>query len=581
MPRVDIVILVAGLLLLLGIASSKVSARLGLPVLVLFLVLGMLAGDEGIGGIAFENYHLAYGIGTLALVIILFDGGLSTSLSAFRAVWRPSLLLATLGVLITALVTGMAAVWILNLPLLVGLLLGSIVGSTDAAAVFSILRHGGTTLPQRLSSTLEVESASNDPMAIFLTIGCIELLTGRVAGVQDLLGLFLAQMVVGTLGGLAIGFLAVWIINHINLRASGLYPVLVSTFGLLAFGLTNWLGGSGFLAVYLAGLVIGNNRIAFQRGIRHVHDAAAWLAQILMFIMLGLLSFPSRMIAVSGQGLLIGVVLILVARPIAVGVIAPLFRFNRREMVFLSWVGLKGAVPITLATFPLLAGIPQASLIFDVVFFVVVLSAVVQGWTMPYLARRLGLEMPSEPSAPVTLEIMALRDVDGEVVDYAVGNDSRAAGRQVKELALPAGVVIALIVRQNQIIPPHGNSRIETGDHVILVLRPDTMPLVTKIFASGDRADDVLPPLVEFPLRPNAKVSELEEAYGIRMEAPADWTLAEAISNRLGKHQLRADAMVRFGPIALHVRGLSPHGTIEQIGMVILVDEEEQTVQTS
>jgi NhaP-type Na+/H+ and K+/H+ antiporter len=308
----------------LGIASSKVSARLGLPVLVLFLVLGMLAGDEGIGGIAFENYHLAYGIGTLALVIILFDGGLSTSLSAFRAVWRPSLLLATLGVLITALVTGMAAVWILNLPLLVGLLLGSIVGSTDAAAVFSILRHGGTTLPQRLSSTLEVESASNDPMAIFLTIGCIELLTGRVAGVQDLLGLFLAQMVVGTLGGLAIGFLAVWIINHINLRASGLYPVLVSTFGLLAFGLTNWLGGSGFLAVYLAGLVIGNNRIAFQRGIRHVHDAAAWLAQILMFIMLGLLSFPSRMIAVSGQGLLIGVVLILVARPIAVGVIAPL-----------------------------------------------------------------------------------------------------------------------------------------------------------------------------------------------------------------------------------------------------------------
>jgi potassium/hydrogen antiporter len=574
MPRVDIIILIAGVLVLLGIVSSKLSARLGLPVLVLFLLLGMLAGEEGIGGIVFEHYQLAYAIGTLALVFILFDGGLSTSVSDFRSVWRPSLLLATLGVLITAMVTGLAAAWILNFSLLEGLLLGSIVGSTDAAAVFSVLRHGGITLPKRLSSTLEIESASNDPMAIFLTIGCIEILAGGVAGVQDLIGLFFLQMTVGAVGGLAVGFLAVWVINRIQLDAFGLYPVLVNAFGLLAYGLASWLGGSGFLAVYLAGVVIGNNRIVFQRGIRLFHDATAWLAQIVMFVVLGLLCFPSRMMAVGAEGLLIGVVLILVARPIAVGVIAPFFRFQRHEMLFLSWVGLKGAVPITLATFPLLAGIPQALLIFDVVFFVVVLSAVVQGWTMPYVARYLKLELPAEPTPPLTLEIMSLRDVDGQVADYAIGSDSRAAGRRVKELALPAGAVIALIVRQNQLIPPHGNSRIEAGDHVILVLRSDTIPLVTKVFAGAHQAEELLPTLVEFPLRPNVKVGELEDAYGIQMDAPADWTLAEAIRNRLGDDQLHADSIVRFGPIALHVRGLSPRGTIEHIGMVILLDDE-------
>ena len=574
MPQIDIVILVGGLLILLGIASSKLSARLGLPVLVLFLLLGMLAGEEGIGRISFDNYRLAYGIGTLALVVILFDGGLGTSVTAFRAVWPPALLLATVGVLVTAVVTGAAAAWILNLSFLEGLLLGSIVGSTDAAAVFSILRHGGISLPKRLAATLEVESASNDPMAIFLTIGCIEVLAGRMTAGWELAGMFVAQMGVGAAAGVGMGHLAVRVINRIHLDAAGLYPVLVTSFGLLSFGLANWLGGSGFLAVYLAGIVIGNNRIAFRRGVRLFHDAAAWLAQILMFVVLGLLSLPSRMMAVGLWGLLIGVVLILVARPVAVSLIAPLFRFNRRELLFLSWVGLKGAVPITLATFPLLAGIPQASLLFDIVFFVVVLSAVVQGWTMPYLARQLGLELPVGPTPPVTLEIMSLRDTDGEVVEYTVQADSRAAARRVKDLALPAGAVIALIVRQNVIIPPHGNTRIEVGDHVILVLRSETVPLVTKVFAPVDRALEELPRLIEFPLRPNATVRELEEAYGIRMDAPSAWTLDQAIRDRLDEDQLCADVVVRFGPIALHVRGVSPRGTIEQIGMVILLDEK-------
>ncbi|MDY0166825.1 MAG: potassium/proton antiporter [Thermoguttaceae bacterium] len=574
MTLIDTLILLTGLLLLLGIASSKLSARLGLPVLVLFLVLGMLAGEEGIGGIAFENYELAYGVGTLALAIILFDGGLGTPVTAIRAVWRPSLLLATIGVLGTALLTGFAAAWILRLSLLEGLLLGSIVGSTDAAAVFSILRHGGITLPKRLAATLEVESASNDPMAIFLTIGCIELLTGRMVFGPGLLGLFVSQMLLGALVGVALGYLAVRAVNRINLDAAGLYPVLVTAFGLLAFGLASWIGGSGFLAVYLAGIVIGNSRLVLQRGIRLFHDASAWLAQIVMFVVLGLLSFPSRLVAVSLQGLLIGLVLILIARPVSVALTLPWFRFNRRELLFLSWVGLKGAVPITLATFPLLAGIPQAQLLFDVVFFVVVLSALVQGWTLPVLARWLGLERPAEPASPVRLEIMSLRDVEGEVVDYAVGANSRAAGRLVRELALPEGAVIALIVRQHQVIPPHGKTRIEAGDHAILVLRREILPLVTQVFSETEGDRDAIPRLTEFPLRPNVRVGELEEAYDIEMKVRPEWTLAEALRSRLEPQQVQPGSMVQFGPIALHVRSVSAGGEIEQVGMVILPTED-------
>ncbi len=574
MTLVDTLILLTGLLVLLGIASSKLSARLGLPVLVLFLVLGMLAGEEGIGGIAFENYPLAHGIGTLALAVILFDGGLGTPLAAVRAVWRPALLLATVGVLGTALVTGFAAAWILQLSLLEGLLLGSIVGSTDAAAVFSALRHGGVTLPKRLAATLEVESASNDPMAIFLTVGCIELLAGRMVLGSGLLGLFLSQMVLGALVGVGLGYVAVWVVNRINLDAAGLYPVLVTAFGLLTFGLASWMGGSGFLAVYLAGIVLGNSRLVLQRGIRLFHDASAWLAQIVMFVVLGLLTFPSRLAAVSVQGLLIGLVLILAARPIAVALTLPWFRFNRRELLFLSWVGLKGAVPITLATFPLLAGIPQAPLLFDVVFFVVVLSALVQGWTLPVLARWLGLERPAEPASPVRLEIMSLRDVEGEVVDYAVGATSRAAGRLVRELALPEGAVIALIVRQHQVIPPHGKTRIKAGDHAILVLRREILPLVTQVFSDTEGDRDALPRLTEFPLRPNVRVRELEDAYGIEMKTRPQWTLAEALRSRLQPQQVQPGSMVQFGPIALHVRRVSTTGEIEQIGMVILPTED-------
>jgi cell volume regulation protein A len=572
---IDSLILGAGILLLLGIASSKLSSRLGVPVLVLFLVLGMLAGSEGIGGIEFENYQIAHAIGSLALAIILFDGGLSTPISSVRSVWKPATLLATLGVLITSVVTGLAASWILGIPLLEGMLLGSIVGSTDAAAVFAVLRSGGVSLRERLKSTLEVESGANDPMAIFLTVGCIEILMGRLSIGPDLLSLFVKQMAVGALVGVVVAHAAIRIINVINLNAAGLYPVLVTAFGLLAFGLAVLFGGSGFLAIYLAGIVIGNGRLVFQRGILLFHDAAAWLSQIVMFVVLGLLSFPSRLLDVAWHGLAIGAVLMLVARPLAVMPFLFPFGYNWRESIFVAWVGLKGAVPITLATFPLMFGTPHATLMFDVVFFVVVLSTLVQGWSLIFVARRLELEVPAEIS-PITLEISSLRHVEGDIVDYMVGKDSRAAGRQVKDLALPDGVVIALVARKDQIIPPQGKTQIEAGDHVIVVLRPATRQLVDQAF--GNHADTSVEQLagLEFPLRGTTTVAELEDMYGIVMNASRDLTLGKAIHQRLGVSPA-VGRVARFGPINLRVRRVAADKSIEQVGMTILPEPEHTT----
>ena len=393
---------------------------MGVPVLFLFLVIGMLAGSEGIGGIEFEDYSLAYAIGTIALCVILFDGGLRTPYHSIRTAWKPAAVLATLGVTVTAVITGLAASWILGITILEGLLLGSIVGLTDASAVFSVLRSGGVYIRRRLADTLEVESGSNDPMAIFLTVGLIQALTNAVPLGPGLLMLFLTQLVLGAAAGLCVGFGGVWVLKKIQLDAAGLYPVLATAIGLFAFGLAAVFGGSGFLAVYLTGIVIGNRRPVFHRGILLFHDAAAWICQMLMFMALGLLSFPSRLLDAAGPALLIAAVLILVARPVAVVLSASNFRFSLRELLFLSWVGLKGAVPITLATFPMVAGVPGASLMFNTVFFVVLVSAVIQGWTLPAAARSLGLDEIAKQSSPVTLEISSLRNVDGDIVDYFV-----------------------------------------------------------------------------------------------------------------------------------------------------------------
>ena len=479
---VDQLILLGGIFLLIGIVSSKFSARLGLPVLVLFLAVGMAAGEDGIGGIQFDNFRLAHAIGTLALGIILFDGGLQTRRSSLRAAWKPAALLATAGVLVTAAITGIAASLLAGIPILTGLLMGSIVASTDAAAVFAVLRSQGVRLRERLSATLEIESGSNDPMAIFLTVGLLEVLTGGAELGPGLVGLFAQQMGLGALAGLAGGWLTVQLVNRINLAAPGLYPVLAGSCGLLVYGLAAVMGGSGFLAIYLAGIVLGNSRLVFQRGTFLFMDGLAWVGQITMFVALGLLSTPSELLGVAPQGLLLSAALILVARPLAVVPLLAPFGYSVREHVLIAWVGLKGAVPIVLATFPLMYGLPEAPLLFNLIFFVVLVSATLQGWTLPILATRLGLQEPEVPRSPVSLELTALRDVNAEVVDYTVTEGAPIAGRSLSELQLPEGAVVAMISRGSSLVPARGSTVLKPGDHVFVLLRQDSRDQVDRVF---------------------------------------------------------------------------------------------------
>ncbi|MCA9160105.1 MAG: potassium/proton antiporter, partial [Planctomycetales bacterium] len=443
-------------------------------------------------------------------------------------------------------------------------------GSTDASVVFSVLRGGGVNVRPKLANTLEVESGSNDPMAIFLTIGLIQVLSGAVPLGVGLLALFLNQIVLGSVVGLLVGWVGSWMLRHIRLEAAGLYPVMATAFGLTSFGLAAAIGGSGFLSVYLTGIVIGNRRPVFHRGILLFHDAMAWICQILMFTALGILSFPSRLMDVAMPALAIAAVLIFVARPIAVFLCAAPFKFARSELCFLSWVGLKGAVPITLATFPMLANLQGATVMFNVVFFVVLVSALVQGWTLPAVARYLKLEVPMRRQPPVTLEISSLRNVDGDIVDYFVDEGCRAAGTMIKNLALPEGVVIALIVRDEQTILPQGRSTLEIGDHVIVVLRPMVRALVDCVFAQPVQQSGDLPPELEFPLRGAVRVSELEQFYQIKLDENGDSTLDELIRGRLTKEKLANGSTVPFESIVLRVREISERGTVEHVGMTIL-----------
>lgn len=530
MFTIDRIILLAAVLILLGIASSKASARLGLPVLVLFLLVGMLAGEDGIGRIGFDNPVAAHALGTLALAMILFDGGLRTPLASIKTVWKPSALLATVGVMLTAGVTGLTAAWILKLPVLEGLLLGAIVGSTDAAAVFSLLRNAGVNIQSRLKSMLEIESASNDPMAIFLTVGLLEVLINGAPLGAGLLHLFVLQMGIGALVGLAVGWSALRMINGIRLDASGLYPVLVAACGLFSFGLAANLGGSGFLAIFLSGVVIGNSRFVFQRGTFLFHDGLAWLSQIVMFVMLGLLVNPSALVEVWLEGLMIALVLILLARPLAVFLLLTPLGYRAGEMALVSWVGLRGSVPIILAIFPLIFGLPGAPLIFNVVFFVVLLSATIQGSLMPLIARRLKLAEPAQPVPAATLEITALNEVDADIVEYTLGRDSRAAGRRLSEIALPDSVVVAMITRKSDIIPPRGSTLLQAGDHLFVVLRPDTRIFVDCVLSDvAEVGHDALPPGALLRLKGMTTLDALQRSYGVKLSGEPGLSLDQLL----------------------------------------------------
>src|SRR5690554_4639240 len=532
---IDQLILLTAILILFGILSSKLSARLGLPVLVLFLLTGMLAGESGIGGISFDNPVAAHALGTLALVMILFDGGLQTPMASIKLVWKPASVLATLGVLVTAAITGLAAAYILDLPLLQGLLLGAIVGSTDAAAVFSLLRNAGIHINRRLKSTLEIESASNDPMAIFLTVGLLEILVNDMEFGVDLLQLFVMQMGIGAVIGLAVGWISVQVINRIHLVAAGLYPVMVAACGLLAFGVAANLGGSGFLSIFIAGVIVGNSQFVFKRSTFLFHDGMAWLSQITMFVMLGLLVDPLSLFEVWQEGLLIALVLVFLARPAVVVPVLKLFGFGSREITLVSWVGLRGSVPIILAIFPLIFGLEQAPIIFNVVFFVVLISATVQGSTLPWVARKLGLTEEPEAQPAATLEITAISEVDAEIVEYTLGDNPRADSRLLSRMALPDGTVVAMITRGNEVIAPRGSTRLYSGDHLFVVLKPAVRGFVDCVFSAALQAfDDDEPTKDRLWLKGNTRVDDVMSSYGIYLGEEGELTLDQLVKQKLG-----------------------------------------------
>ena len=435
--------------------------------MLLFLLIGMLAGSEGIGGVYFDDPWLTQLVGVAALVFILFDGGLATRWEYVRPVVWEGLALSTLGVLITAVLVGAFAVNVLGFSPLIGMLLGAIVSSTDAAAVFSVLRYRSVRLKGQLEPLLELESGSNDPMAVFLTAGLTQLIANPQRSLVELVPMFLQQMLLGALLGFVFGRGMVFIVNRFQLGYEGLYPVLTLSMALLTYGVTASLGGNGFLAVYLAGLVIGNRDFIHHRSLSSFHDGLAWLMQITMFLTLGLLVFPSRLVPIVGLGLLVSLFLIFVARPVAVFLALLFSKLGFREKALVSWVGLRGATPIILATFPLLAGIPLSDTIFHLVFFIVLTSVLLQGTLITPVARWLRVDAPATaPPAYPLVFVPRSAGPDSDLVEVEIAPDSRAVGKPIVALGLPKGALIVLINKQDEFVVPSGSTVLEAGDRM-------------------------------------------------------------------------------------------------------------------
>ncbi|HEU5170362.1 MAG TPA: potassium/proton antiporter [Gemmatimonadales bacterium] len=485
-----LLLLVFGALLAASVLFSRASERLSVPVALVFLVIGMLAGSDGIGGIAFEDYGLAFRLGTVALVLILFDGGLNTPLQAVRLAGGPAAVLATIGVLGTAGVLA-AGARALGFSWPEAMLIGAVVSSTDAAAVFAVLRGSGLHLKRRVGTTLELESGLNDPAAVILTtvITAHLLAPGSVAWWRVPFSAA-GQLVLGSVIGLAVGYLGRWVLARMQLRAASLYAAFSLALACLAFGLGTALGGSGFLAVYVAGVVLGNGPLPYRAGLFRVHDALAWLGQITMFLLLGLLVFPSRLPDVGGVGLALAAVLAFVARPAIVALCLWPFRYHPREILYVGWVGLRGAVPIVLATFPVLAGAPGAERVFNVVFFIVVASALVPGSTVAWVTRRLGLERHEPPPPPAVLAVESRQVLRSEVVSFVIAKPLAVVGVAIGELPMPEGTVPILLVRGDELLAPRPDTVLTPGDHLYLVARPEDRAMLHLLFGPAEAGDE-------------------------------------------------------------------------------------------
>jgi cell volume regulation protein A len=562
LDSVSIAILLGALLVLAGILSSLVALRFGAPLLLVFLLVGMLAGETGPGGIKFDDVGLTYTVGSVALALILFDGGLRTRFHTFRSVLAPSVLLATVGVLITAAITAPVAKFALDLSWLEALLVGAVVASTDAAAVFLLIHSRGLRLRPRVAGTLEVESGTNDPFAVFLTIVLVQVLMVGDQPWQTVATSFAREAILGTIIGLFGGRVVVWALNRLGL-AQGLHAPFVTTSALVLFGLTASLHASGFLAVYLAGLVIGNRPTRAHNTVVVFLDAITWLAQIVMFVLLGLLVWPERLLGSVLPALAVALTLMLIARPVAVFLCLAPFRFSQREKIFISWVGLRGAVAIFLASIPLLIGLPKASIYFDIAFVVVLVSLLVQGWTIAFAARRLGLALPSLSGLPRRIEL----DLPGQLAQELVGYPVSANSPYLRRRLIPSWARPTLVIRNQRVLTAAESDTVLEGDYVYLLAPPEKAEALDRFFVNMPPPIKPDPRLLgDFFVSGDVTLGALAEIYGLQI-APEDveLSLADDFTAHLKRPAKKGDVLP-LGLIAL-VAHTVVDGRVTNVGL--------------
>lgn len=466
---IENILLTGSILLLISIFAGKTSYRFGVPTLILFLLIGMLAGSDGIGGIEFGNYEMAQFIGIVALNFILFSGGLETNWTSIKPILAQGITLSTLGVLLTAGILGTFVWMVTDFTIYEGLLLGSIVSSTDAAAVFSILRSKNLALKSKLRPTLELESGSNDPMAYVLTIAFLGLVINQDQGILNVIPVFFQQMILGGILGFLMGKASEYIINRISLDFEGLYPVLVMALMFITFSATDSLGGNGFLAVYLCSVYLGNQDLIHKKTILRMFDGLAWLMQIVLFLTLGMLAYPSHILPVVDIGLIISLFLIFVARPLSVFISLIPFPMKLRRRFYISWVGLRGAVPIVFATYPLIAGIEKADMIFNIVFFVSVTSVLIQGTTLSVVAKWLHVTLPGKAKIRTPVDLLLSDNSKSEIAEIILPADNKNVGKKIVSLDFPKTAIIAMIKRNGEFLTPKGLTVLQAEDTLIVL----------------------------------------------------------------------------------------------------------------